>query len=543
VDRKIFLEKAAAIQFDLCIIGGGATGAGCALEAQSRGLQTLLIEQEDFASGTSSKSTKLIHGGVRYLEQAVKKLSYGQYKMVRKALHERKNLLESAPHVTRPLALLTPCRNWVSSIYYFIGLKLYDWISGSGNIGSSKLLSKNQSLKLIPTLQRQSLYNSVMYFDGQMDDQRLNLAIVQTAAEKGAICLNHLKAVAFTKNSDGKLVELKVEDRLTGHQFIVRAKQFVNACGPFADAVRHMANPGLKPRIRVSKGTHLLLPKAMMPSLTGLLIPETRDGRVIFVLPYGNYLLAGTTDDEVPLTATDFGPGKADVDYILSYVNEYLGIEAKPEHVLAGFGGLRPLVAADENSTKDLVRDHFVEIDDVSGLISILGGKWTTYRLMAKDTINAAAANIGRVQAKDAVKLKLVGSQHFSKNTGAEVMAKSGCEWDIASHLVSKYGDRALIIAELLKDNKLNSSRLAEGLPFTSAELRYVIENEMACTIKDVLNRRWGVEITNWKNTLVLIEPVADFMAAYFGWTDDDKAENISTYQAEVLGLMDAATH
>lgn len=538
MNRNQFLAKAKEVHFDVCVIGGGATGAGCALEAQSRGMQTLLIEKEDFAAGTSSKSTKLIHGGVRYLEQAVKKLSYAQYAMVRKALLERRTLLESAPHVAKPLALLTPCRSLVSSIYYFIGLKLYDWISGRGNIGSSRLLSKKRSIELIPSLQSSSLYNSVLYYDGQMDDQRLNISIIQTAAENGAVCINHCKAVAFIKNENGRLHQLQAEDTLTGETFLINAKVFINACGPFADAVRMMANDRVKPRIRVSRGVHLLLPKSMMPSATGLLIPETEDGRVIFVLPYGNYLLAGTTDDEVPLTDKDFGPNKNDVEYILGYVNEYLAINAKTSDVLAGFGGLRPLVAADENNTKDLIRDHIVEEDGTSGLISILGGKWTTYRVMAKDTINAVAKKLGSPGAKNAVQLKLVGSRDFSKNLVNQVIGIAGCDEMVAQHLVSKYGDRALMIAKMFVTNKEHAGLLVDGLPYTYAELLYVLEHEMAKTVKDVLNRRWGVEISNWHYTLSLLSPVGKFMTGYFNWSEDEKNKYIEGYRNDVLQLQ-----
>lgn len=533
MNRKQFLEEAATVHFDVCIIGGGATGAGCALEAQSRGLQTILVEREDFASGTSSKSTKLIHGGVRYLEQAVKKLSYSQYAMVRKALHERKTLIDIAPHAARPLALLTPCANPVAGLYYFIGLKLYDWLSGNRNIGRSRLLSKKQALAAIPELKASSLYNAVLYYDGQMDDQRLNMAVIQTASEKGAVCLNHCKAAGFVKNG-GRLQQLLVQDQLTGRQLSIKARVFINACGPFADAVRLMANESLKPRIRVSRGVHILLPRKLMPSETGMLIPATKDGRVIFVLPYDRYLLAGTTDEEVPLTEEDFGPSGSDVDYILSYVNQYLDIHAKAGQITGGFGGLRPLVAAGEHNTKDLVRDHIVETDPASGLISILGGKWTTYRVMAKDTINAAAGMLGVAKTGVDNRNRLLGSRQYNKGLPAAVRAVSGCAEDIAAHLVSKYGDRSLVIAETARADIEHAERLAPGLPYTYAELLYVLEHEMACTVKDVLNRRWGLEITNWQQTLDLIPVAGAFMSSYFEWDEASRQQYITGYAEEI---------
>jgi glycerol-3-phosphate dehydrogenase len=540
VNRNQYLEKAKSIHFDLCIIGGGATGAGCALEAASRGMQTILIEKEDFAAGTSSKSTKLIHGGVRYLEQAVKKFSYSQYLMVRKALRERKILLEIAPHATRPLALLTPCRTLLSGLYYFIGLKLYDRISGNRNLGHSRLLSKKKALEWLPMMRSSQLQNAVLYYDGQMDDQRLNIAIIQTAAEKGAVCLNHCKAIEFVKNVKGKLQQLRVEDQLSGEQFLVTANVFINACGPFADAIRLMANNQLIPRIRVSRGVHLLFPKKQMDVSVGLLIPETKDGRVIFVLPYGDYLLAGTTDEEVPLEETEFGPSGRDVEYILGYVNEWLSANVDAGILTAGFGGFRPLVAAEEHNTKDLVRDHFVEKDNETGLVSILGGKWTTFRLMANDTVNAAALMMGRPVNPYPVKATLVGSRHFKSRLVGDVQAICGASKDIAVHLVSKYGDRTLAIAELMKDNHFLAARIHPTMPYTRAELIYVVENEMACTVKDVLNRKWGVEITNWAQTLELIPVVGALLADHFTWNEAQKMRYIHDYALEVIALAKA---
>jgi glycerol-3-phosphate dehydrogenase len=503
-------------------------------------MQTILVEKEDFGSGTSSKSTKLIHGGVRYLEQAVKKGSYSQFVMVRKALRERKMLLEMCPHATRPIALLTPCRTWLSGLYYFIGLKLYDRISGSRNIGKSRLLSKKKAMEFLPLLNTSQLYSAVVYYDGQMDDQRLNLAVIQTAAEKNAVCLNHCRAIGFRKNSEGKLQQLLVEDSLSGEQFLVTAKVFINACGPFADAIRLMANEKMKPRMRVSRGVHLLLPKNLMPVSVGLLIPETKDGRVIFVLPYGDYLLAGTTDEEVILAEEDFGPAKKDMDYILGYVNEWLSIDANPSMVTAGFGGFRPLVSADENNTRDLVRDHTVEVDPETGLVSILGGKWTTFRLMANDTVNAVSMELNLPLKKKPVMVKLAGSRHFKASLARDVSAICGASRDIAQHMVAKYGDRSLLIAELMKDNPKQGRRILPALPFTYAELFYVMEHEMACTVKDVVNRRWGLEITNWAQTIALIPLVGNVMAEYYKWNETQKKNYINKYLDEVESMARA---
>lgn len=535
------LQRAASETFDVCIIGGGATGAGCALDAQSRGLKTILVEAEDFGGATSSKSTKLIHGGVRYLEQAVKKLSIGQFKMVRKALKERKTLLQIAPHITRPLQLITPCRTWAEGLYYFIGLKMYDWISGRTNIGSSRFLKRKDAISRIPTLNKKELYCAVLYYDGQLDDQRFNLALIQTAVSFGAVCINHCQVSSFTKNGAEKLQSITVTDRLTQQTHTIKAKVFINATGPFSDAVRLMANPSLGLRIRVSKGVHILLPMRMMPSKSALLIPQTKDGRLIFAIPYQGHLLVGTTDDETPLTAQEFGPNAAEVRYLLDYVNQYLAVNAQPSDVLAGFGGLRPLIIAETGKTKDLVRDHEVEIDSASGLISILGGKWTTYRLMAKDTIDAAQEMLGREIACATDNIQLVGSRHSATISAEIIQQETGWDMDIIQHLLSKYGDNISQITQSLSTNAAWRQRLLPNMPYTLAELYYVLQNEMACTVKDVLCRRWGIQLADWRQTALLVPVVGQVMAEYFNWDEGQKRLYIEGYGNELAGMIESS--
>jgi glycerol-3-phosphate dehydrogenase len=541
LNRKKFIEKAASEAFDVCIIGGGASGAGCALDAQARGLKTILIEKSDFGSATSSKSTKLVHGGVRYLEQAVKKLSLHQYKMVRKALKERTNILKIAPHLTRPLQLVTPCRTWVESMYYFLGLKMYDWISGSANIGKSELLNKQEALELIPNLKSSGLFNAVSYYDGQMDDQRLNLALIQTAVEKGAICINHCSAEAFEKDASKSITAVDVIDRLTGKAFVIKARKFINATGPFSDKIRLLANPRLSARIRVSKGVHIMLPGSMMDSKAALLIPKTRDGRLIFAIPYQHYLLVGTTEDETNLTERPFGPTENEISYLLEYINDYLEVQATAADIQAGFGGLRPLITA-PGSTKNLVRDHEVEYDPASGLISILGGKWTTYRLMAKDTLDKAAQLL---KPREAItdpfteNIVLAGGENFDQEKILSVLFQKGFDKDIATHLLEKYGSRALLIAEHFASEE-EQTRLLPGYPFTLAELLYNIEFEMACTARDILDRRWGVQSYNWETTLQLLPIVGDIMLKKLQWNTAEELHYMGQYKKELLEMIQA---
>jgi glycerol-3-phosphate dehydrogenase len=537
--RSETFKKISDELFDICIIGGGATGAGCALDAAARGYKVLLIEKRDFGAATSSKSTKLIHGGVRYLEQAVKKLSIEQFNMVRKALKERRTLLKIAPHITRPLQLITPCRTWVEGVYYYIGLKLYDWISGRTNIGGSELLGKRKALERIPTLKQEHLFSAVLYYDGQLDDLRYNLALVQTAQEYGAVCLNHAEATQFLKDADGRLNSVAIRDQLSGTIYTARARVFVNATGPFADPIRLMANAALAPRIRVSRGVHILLPKHLMNSKSALLIPQTADGRVIFAIPYQKHLLVGTTDDEAELTDLEFGPTAQEVDYLIGYVNQYLDVKATPDMVTAGFGGLRPLVMAGTGNTKDLVRDHEVEEDAASGLISILGGKWTTYRLMAKDTIDTAEKILGKQTPCTTDNIKLVGSQQFDHQTAISLEQLTGWDHEIVKHLVSKYGDRCMVIGKLLTSSEHLKNRILPGMPFTYAELAYVLQYELAFTLKDVIARRWGVQLADWQQAKELITPVAAFMAEKMGWNPEETAHYVNDYVQELNRLYE----
>ncbi|HSR38940.1 MAG TPA: FAD-dependent oxidoreductase, partial [Phnomibacter sp.] len=533
VDRKKVTEQIQQTTFDICIIGGGATGAGCALDAASRGFSVLLVEKEDFGSATSGKSTKLIHGGVRYLEQAIKKLSIGQFRMVRKALQERNTLLRIAPHLTRRLPLITPCRNWLEGLYYFVGLLLYDRMSGCSKMGQSKLLSKKRAVDIIPTLNQNHLFSAVLYYDGQLDDLRFNWALVESAMAHGAIAMNHASVTSFTKDSNGRLQTAEMVDHLLGAKFKVQARCFINATGPFADPVRQMANEKAESRIRVSSGVHVLLPQKMMPSHAAMLIPKTADGRLIFAIPYQDEVLVGTTDEEALLTDQEFGPTEPELDFLLEHVNDYLDINASKADVLAGFGGLRPLVKKAGSKTKDLVRDHEVEVDRQSGLISILGGKWTTYRLMAKDTVDAATVMLGSHVPCITHQITLQGGEGYQHLDPATFVDQCGFSQKIIHHLISKYGDKTVMIIALAEKDPSLCQPVLNPLPYTYAELHYVITQEMAYTVKDVIGRRWGVQLVNWEHALALIEPVGAYMKTQFQWNQSEEQLYIAHYKNE----------
>ncbi|MDR6193203.1 FAD-dependent oxidoreductase [Siphonobacter sp. SORGH_AS_0500] len=502
MNRAAFLEQLSAEPFDVCIIGGGATGAGCALDAALRGLKVCLIEKEDFAAQTSSKSTKLIHGGVRYLEQAVKQLSPDQFRMVRKALHERRTLLQNAPHLTRPLALLTPCHNWWEGLYYTIGLKMYDWLAGGRNIQPSRWLSKSKVIELIPQLQTQHLHSAVLYYDGQLDDARFALALIKSAAKEGAVVINHTKALEFGYSKSGKLRKMEVQDTLTGKNYSLTAKVFVNATGPFADHIRTMASSKAQPRMRVSRGSHIVLQKEHLPGNTAILVPKTDDGRVLFLIPWKEQVLVGTTDLEDQLNERPL-PTEAEKQYLIDYVNRYLQKPITEVEVKAGFTGQRPLIEATfARETKSLVRDHEVEIDDKTKLISILGGKWTTYRLMASDTIDAVC-EVLKIRNRDCVteKYLLSGAENYTPDLFLKLQEEYQFTEEIARHLARTYGTEARNVADLTRENSALKELLVENHPFIRAEVVFARQQEMACTPEDILYRRLGLGLMDEKAT------------------------------------------
>lgn len=536
--RPTHLHRARTEHFDLCVIGGGATGTGVALDAALRGLNVCLLEGDDFAAHTSSKSTKLIHGGVRYLEQAFKGLDWEQFKMVRKGLTERKFLLENAPHLTRPLALLTPCHSWTERFYYGTGLKMYDALAGRDNLADSHQLSTDEALALIPTLRKETLNGAVLYADGQLDDARFALALAKTAAASGAVVLNHVRAVAFGKAVDGTLQTLRVRDELTDEVFEVTSRLFVNATGTSADLIRHLANPSLPPRMRASKGAHLILPKTLLGGDTALLVPKTDDGRVMFVIPWQDHVLVGTTDTEAEPT-DDPVLLENEVTYLLDYVRRYLNADVSPADVRAGFAGLRPLLQADPNApSKTLVRDHEVEVDGASGLVSILGGKWTTYRLMAQDTVDECLRQLGEAPRPCRTETcRLAGGEGYSPG-GWQTLNLPG---ELAQHLWNKYGTDAARVADLTRQRPDLAEPLADHQPFIAAEVVYAARHEMALTLPDVLARRMGLEALDWAATEQALPTVAALLAEELGWSEAFAQAETAAYRQHLDRQRQAA--
>lgn len=510
--------------WDLVIIGGGATGLGIAVDGATRGYKTLLLEQSDFAKGTSSRSTKLVHGGVRYLAQ-------GDVGLVREALKERGRLLHNAPHLTRNESIIIPCYSYFSSIKYVAGLKLYDWLSGKLSFGKSKLIRKSTLKSKLPTVQKNGLKCGVLYHDGTFDDARLALNLAQTAVEHGAVCLNYAKVTKLHKNDKGRLNGLDVIDAIGGKTFQISARAIVNATGVFADEILHMDNDQAKSMIRPSQGIHLVLDKKFLNSQDGIMIPKTDDGRVLFVLPWFDKVLMGTTD--TPLNKHDLEPRalESEIEFVLRTAGKYLSQAPTRKDVQSVYAGLRPLAATSdsEDKTKEISRSHKVMVAK-SGLVSVIGGKWTTYRKMAEDTI-----------AKMIYQGLLPSKPCLTKNLSIHGAA---APLDPADPL-SGYGADKPLLETYMNGNPELTWPVGGYDRLLTIQVVWAVRHEMAQTVEDVLARRTRLLFTDAHKAMDLAEPVADIMAREMGRDSDSewKAAQVNAFRALAKGyVLDAAS-
>jgi len=522
------LNSLATDEFDVLVIGGGATGSGCALDAASRGLKTALVEFDDFSSGTSSRSTKLIHGGVRYLQKAIMNLDIEQYKMVKEALHERANLLEIAPHLSFPLPIMLPVYKWWQLPYFWAGIKAYDLVSGGDCLKSSYILSKSRALELFPMLKKNELKGAIVYYDGMHNDARMNISIAISAARHGATIANHVKVEDLIK-TDGVVSGARVRNQLTGEEFNIKAKSVINATGPFTDSIRKMDDGETREIVCPSAGIHIMLPDYYSPSNMGLLDPATSDGRVIFFLPWQGLTIAGTTDTPCPVTNSP-GPGEGDIQFILSEVKNYLtpDIDVRRGDVLSAWAGIRPLVK-DPNAgdTASLVRNHVVHVSD-SKLITIAGGKWTTYRAMASETVDAAVS-AARLDAGPSMTdgLLLEGAHTWAPTMFIRLVQDLGVDTGVAQHLSDTYGDRAFSVGKMagLTGQRwpIVGRRIHQEFPYIDAEVRYAVK-EYAATAVDVIARRLRLSFLNVQAAEEALPVVVSIMADELGW---DKEEQV----------------
>ena len=504
--------------FDLLVIGGGATGCGVALDAASRGLRVALVEQNDFAEGTSSRSTKLLHGGVRYLELAIKNLDRVQYNLVRDGLRERGLLLKNAPHLAHRLPLVTPLYSWWQIPYIFAGLKLYDLLAGKAGIGHSRLLSRKQALARFPMLKAQGLKAGVLYYDGQFNDARTALALAMTAAEQGATVVSHVEVRGLRKQN-GQLCGAELLDRLSGAGWSIRARGVINATGPFADQLRKLDDPAARPLLKVSSGIHIVLDQRFAPPDTGLMIPSTEDGRVLFVLPWEGHALVGTTDESAEVSEHP-RPQPEEIAYLLRHLGKYFDIRVNAADVKAVWSGLRPLVlAADTGNTARLARDHFLQASP-SGLLTITGGKWTTYREMAEDAVDLAVDHFALSPRRNCqtAAIVLAGGANYDC-AGARILAEGfALPPQTAAHLHCAYGDRAAAVAELAQSS--GKRLLSDGHPYLEAEVIYAARHEAVGRAIDVLARRLPLALLDCQAALAVLPRVIELLAPELGWEE-----------------------
>lgn len=495
--------------WDVIIIGGGATGLGVALDSASRGYKTLLLEQSDFAKGTSSRSTKLIHGGVRYLAQ-------GNIDLVKEALYERGLLLKNASHLVRNQSFIIPTYKWWNRLVYTIGLKIYDVLAGKLSFGKSTGISRKETTSRLSTIKTEHLNGGVVYHDGQFDDARLAVNIAQTAIEQGATVLNHFRVNHLQKDSHGIVNGVNALNVETQKTYILNAHVVINATGVFADKILQMDNVDAKDTIRPSQGIHLVLERKFMPDKDAVMIPKTADGRVLFLVPWHNRVVVGTTDTLLDSHSLEPMPLETEIDFILETANAYLNTKISRADVLSVFAGLRPLAAPKDSSekTKEISRSHKIIVSK-SEMITITGGKWTTYRRMAQDTLNKAIALKKLPSRKCFTKhLRIHGANGFPDDT---------------NHLYV-YGTDQKTIEELIKISPELGKKLHPKLEFLKAEVVWAVKNEMARTVEDVLARRVRILFLDAKAAKEVAPEVAELIAKCLNKDDAWKQSQIAEF-------------
>ena len=512
MNRETTLERIrnATRPFDFCVIGGGATGLGAAVDAASRGHSVVLLEQADFAKGTSSRSTKLVHGGVRYLQQ-------GNVSLVLEALRERGRLNQNAPHLVHDMSFVIPNYSWWEGPFYGIGMKVYDRLAGKLGLGPSRWLSREETIARIPTVETAELTGGVMYHDGQFDDSRLAVNLAQTADELGAHVVNYAKCTGLLK-TDGLITGVEAEDMESGEKFQVRARCVINATGIFVDDLRAKDDAKSKPMIAVSQGVHIVLPKEFLPGDSAIMIPKTADGRVLFAVPWHDCVVVGTTD--TPLHGKSLEPRalESEVAFIMEHAAKYLTKDPTPDDVLSIYAGLRPLVGSgDDSDTAAISRDHTIVVSN-SGLVTVTGGKWTTYRKMAEDVIDQAEMVSGVDQKRcETINLRIHGwTRH-----------------EIPELCLRPYGADAGHIRALNEP-----ARVHPDLTLTVAEVRWHVREEMARNVEDVLARRHRALLLNARASIAAAPAVARIMAEELGRDELWVSSQVQDYEKLARGYV-----
>ncbi|MFQ3340734.1 MAG: glycerol-3-phosphate dehydrogenase [Flavobacteriaceae bacterium] len=475
-------------EWDIAIIGGGASGLGIAVDAANRGYKTVLFEKYDFAKGTSSRSTKLVHGGVRYLQN-------GDISLVIEALRERGIMRKNAPHLVKDLSFVIPTYDWWSSPFYGIGLKVYDMMAGKLGLGPSTVLDREETIKLIPNVNREGLRGGIIYNDGQFDDARMAISLAITADNQGATVINYANVIGFEKENE-LISGLHVQDLVSGSKKRVKAKVIINATGVFSDRIVALDQPKVKPMIRPSQGVHLVIEKVFLDGEHAIMVPHTSDGRVLFAVPWNGYVVLGTTDTPLNETLEEPIASEEEINFILENAGKYMTKKPTRKDVKSVYSGLRPLAAnGKKDSTKEVSRHHKIVVS-TSGLISVLGGKWTTYRKISEDAVNTAQIVAGLSERKCGTETLPIHGFDYNSN------------WSDPLHC---YGTESKKIIALNPD-KSNKS-LSEKFFLTVNQIQWAIEEEMALTIEDVLARRTRCLFLDASETELIAPKVASIMA------------------------------
>jgi len=504
--------------WDMVVIGGGATGAGVAVDAASRGYSVLLLEREDFGKGTSSRSTKLVHGGVRYLEQ-------GNVSLVMEALQERGILLENAPHLVHDLPFVVPNYSWWETPFYGIGMKIYDLLAGKYGFGKSRILSFEETVERLPAIRQDGLRGGVIYHDGQFDDARLLIALMMTAVEQGAVAVNYAVVVELTKDADGFVDGVVAMDRESGERFTAAARVVVNATGIFADEVRRLAEPDAPAMIEPSQGIHLVFEKSFLRGNAAIMVPHTSDGRVLFAIPWHEHTVVGTTDTPIDALSYEPLPFEEEIEFVLETASQYLSRPPKREDILSIYVGIRPLVKAagsGQGNTSALSRDHTIHIDG-AGLLTIAGGKWTTYRHMAEDTVDHAIT-LGKLEERPCVTRNL-------RIHGYEVRKGQPDDADEEpENALGVYGADAAHIRELAGSDPELARRLDAALPYIGAEVVWAAREEMARTLDDVLARRTRALLLDSRAAARMAPAAAKLLARELGKDESWVNEQVRSF-------------
>ncbi|MGH3320014.1 MAG: glycerol-3-phosphate dehydrogenase/oxidase [Streptosporangiaceae bacterium] len=531
--RRADLARMARETFDIVVVGGGVTGTGTALDAATRGLSVALVEARDYAAGTSSRSSKLIHGGLRYLEQL-------NVALVREALQERALLLHRlAPHLVRPVPFLYPLahRGW-ERVYVGSGVLLYDTMGGARALPHHRHLTRRQARRLVPALRSDALVGAVQYHDAQVDDARYVLTLARTAAQHGGALATSARVVGFAREGE-RVVGVRVADLETGGDITVRARQTINATGVWTDEIQDLVGGRGRFHVRASKGVHLLVPRDRIHADTGLILRT--ETSVLFVIPWGRHWIIGTTDTDWDLDKAHPAASRADIDYLLEHVNAVLTPPLTHEDIEGVYAGLRPLLAGESEDTSQLSREHLVA-QPVPGLIAVAGGKYTTYRVMAKDAVDAAARGLGAVPPSAAEVTPLAGAVGFHTlyNGRARLAERSGLHVARIEHLLGRYGSLVDELLDLVVDDPELGRPIEGADDYLRVEARYAASHEGALHLDDILTRRTRISIETWDRGVTAAEPVARVVAPVLGWTEETVEREVAHYRARVAAERDS---